>query len=216
MRIIIFLIAIAYAIISIPSAYSAESKDIALPKRPAVVKVDLVAALEQRKTVREYTSKKISLEDLSSILWAANGINRPDGKRTAPSAYGKQYIDIYVVTDTGSYLYDATGHQLKLILNANVKSKMSGQGHVASASHILVLVADTENIPGLYSGKECKLNWAHSTAGGIAQNVHLMSAAKGIGTCIVAGIKDDDIKKSLGLSKSKVPLYVMPLGYEKK
>jgi len=216
MKNFLFLIAIAYSMIFMPSALSAEDKDIILPKHPASVKVDLVTALEQRKTVREYTSKKISLEDLSSILWAANGINRPDGKRTAPSAHGKQYIDIYVVTDTGSYLYDAPGNQLKLILNANVKSKMSGQGHVTKASHILVLVTDMEKIPGLYAGKESKLNWAHSTAGSIAQNVYLMSAVKGIGTCLVAGIKDEDIKKALGLSKNMIPLYVMPLGYEKK
>ena len=93
---------------------------------------------------------------------------------------------------------------------------MSGQGHVTKASHILVLVTDMEKIPGLYVGKESKLNWAHSTAGSIAQNVYLMSAARGIGTCLVAGIKDEDIKKALGLSKNMIPLYVMPLGYEKK
>ena len=163
MKNFLFMIAIAYAMTFIPSALSAENKDIILPKHPANVKVDLVTALEQRKTVREYTSQKISPEDLSTILWAANGINRPDGKRTAPSAHGKQYIDIYVVTDTGGYLYDAPGHQLKLILNANVKSKMSGQGHVTKASHILVLVTDMEKIPTISGeGKQAQLGSLHS------------------------------------------------------
>ncbi|HVO84748.1 MAG TPA: nitroreductase family protein, partial [Syntrophobacteria bacterium] len=145
--------------------------------------------------------------------WAANGVNRPDGKRTAPSAYGKQYIDIYVVTDTGGYLYDAPNQKLKPVTALNVKDRLAGQAHVAKASHILVLVADMGKVPG--SAAETKLNWAHSTAGTIAENVHLMGAAKGVGTGIVAGIRPEEIRQALNLSKDSVPLYVMPLGYEK-
>lgn len=202
------------SVVFLVASVSASGKDIDLPKYPPTAKTDLVSALEKRQSVREYTSVSLSPEDLSAILWAANGVNRPNGKRTAPSAYGEDYIDIYVVTDAGSYLYDAPRHQLKSILSANVKGNMSGQGFVAKASHILIFVADMEKIPGMFSSKENKLNWAHATAGTIAQNVYLMSAAHGIGTCLVAGIKEAEIRKSLGLSKDMVPLYVMPLGYK--
>jgi Nitroreductase family len=75
--------------------FAGEVTEISLPARPAPVNVDLVRALEQRRTTREYAAEKLSLEDLSAILWAANGANRPDGKRTAPSAYGKQNFFIY-------------------------------------------------------------------------------------------------------------------------
>jgi nitroreductase len=193
--------------------FAGEVTEISLSARPATVNVDLVSALEQRRTTREYTTAKLSLEDLSAILWAANGVNRPDGKRTAPSAYGRQYIDIYVVNDTGGYLYEAPNQELKPVTGLNVKDRLAGQAHVAKASHILVLVADVSKVPG--SATETKLNWAHSTAGTIAENVHLMCAAKGVGTGIVAGIKTDDIRQALNLSKDSVPLYVMPLGYEK-
>jgi nitroreductase len=195
------------------SVFAGETTEITLPARPATVNVDLVRALEQRRTTREYTTAKLSLEDLSAILWAANGVNRPDGKRTAPSAYGRQYIDIYVVTDPGGYLYDAPNHKLKPVTGPNVKDRLAGQAHVAKASHILVLVADMGKVPG--SATETKINWAHSTAGTIAENVHLMCAAKAIGTGIVAGIKPDEIRQALNLSKDSVPLYVMPLGYQK-
>lgn len=193
--------------------FAGEASEISLPARPAAVNVDLVRALEQRRTTREYATAKLSPEDLSAILWAANGVNRPDGKRTAPSAYGRQYIDIYVVTDTGGYLYDAPNQKLVLVTSLNVKERLAGQGHVAKASHILVLVADMSKVPG--SAPETKLNWAHSTAGTIAQNVHLMGAAKGVGTGIVAGIRPDEIRQALSLSKDSLPLYVMPLGYQK-
>jgi SagB-type dehydrogenase family enzyme len=191
-------------------ADSGSANEINLPTRPSKSNIDMVTALEQRRTTREYSTSKLSLEDLSAILWAANGVNRPDGKRTAPSAHGRQYIDIYVAADTGVYLYDAPHHKLIEVTNQNVKDKLARQGHVATSSHVLVLVADLNKVPG--SAEDAKLNWAHSTAGTIAENVHLMAAARGVGTGIVAGIKADDIRAALNLAKEAVPLYVMPLG----
>jgi nitroreductase len=193
--------------------FASEVTEIKLPARPATVNVDLVSALEKRRTTREYATAKLSLEDLSAILWAANGVNRPDGKRTAPSAYGKQYIDLYVVTDTGGYLYDAPNQKLKSVTGLNIKDRLAVQAHVAKASYVLVLVADVTKVPG--SATETKLNWAHSTAGTIAENVYLMCAAKGVGTGIVARIKSDEIRQALNLAKDCMPLYVMPLGYQK-
>ena len=192
---------------------SGSSNVINLPARPAKSNVDIVAALEQRRTTREYAPATLSLEDLSAILWAANGVNRPDGKRTAPSAHGRQYIDIYVVADNGGYLYDANGHKLVEVTDRKVKDRVARQGHIAASSHVLVLMADLSRVPG--STEDTKLWWAHSTAGTIAENVHLMAAARGIGTGIVAGIKVDEIRRALSLPMEAVPLYVMPLGYLK-
>jgi len=192
---------------------SGNAKDIDLPTRPAKSNVDIITALEQRRTTREYAPAKLSLEDVSAILWAANGVNRPDGKRTAPSAHGRQYIDIYVAADKGVYRYDAPGHKLIEVTDQNVKDRLARQAHVATASHVLVLVADLNRVPG--SAADTKLYWAHSTAGTVAENVHLMAAARGIGTGIVAGIKADDVRSALNLGKDAVPLYAMPLGYLK-
>jgi nitroreductase len=194
--------------------YSGNAREIILPARPSKSNVDIVTALEQRRTTREYTTAKLSLEDLSAILWAANGVNRPDGKRTAPSAHGRQYIDIYVAGDDGVFLYDAPSHKLTEVTDQNVKGRLARQGHVATSSHVLVLVADLNKVPGGSAG-DTKLYWAHSTAGAIAENVHLTAAARRIGTGIVAGIKVDEIRAALNLAKDVVPLYVMPLGYLK-
>jgi len=192
---------------------SGNAKEINLPTRPSKSNVDIVTSLEQRRTTREYSTANLSLEDLSAVLWAANGVNRPDGKRTAPSAHGRQYIDIYVAGDDGVYLYDAPSHKLTEVTDQNVKGRLARQGHVATSSHVLVLVADLNKVPG--SAGDTKLYWAHSTAGTIAENVHLMAAARRIGTGIVAGIKVDDIRAALNLAKDAVPLYVMPLVYLK-
>jgi len=198
-----------------PFGFAEETKDISLPPRPKTTGVDLMTALEKRQSTRMYSSQPITMGDLSAILWAANGVNREDGKRTAPSAYGDQYIHIYVVTDSGSYLYNPLEHVLKYRMSFNTKSMLSAQKHVLTASHVLVIVADQEKIPGYFIDKEIKMRWAHATAGAIAQNVYLMAAAKEIGTCIVGGINEQDIQKSLKLPKNFTPLYIMPLGYKR-
>lgn len=199
-----------------PPAMAAETRIIPLPAHPASVGVDLAKALEQRRTTREYGPGKLSMEDLSAILWAANGVNRPDGKRTAPTARGEQYMDLYVVGDDGAYLYDAPAHALKLVRPGNLKSRLAHQEHVAAASHVLVLVVDMDRISGLLASAEANLDMAHATAGAIAQNAALMCAARGIGTGMVAWIREGGIRDALGLRKHQVPLYVMPLGYLNK
>jgi len=196
--------------------FGAGPKDISLPKRPAAVQSDLVNALENRKSVRDYTTAGLNLQDLSAILWAANGVNRDYGRRTAPSAFGNEYIDVYVVSDEGAWRYDASAHRLKAAAPAGLKARLTGQRFVGRASHVLVLVADPGKSPGFFASSEERLRWAHATAGAIAQNVYLMGAARGVGTCLVAGIDEGAIRKGLGLSADAMPLYVMPLGYEER
>ncbi len=203
-------------ILGLASPLFAEKKDLLLPGRPASAGMDLVTALEQRKSTREYSPAKISPEDLSAILWAANGVNRPGGKRTVPSAYGNQYIEVYVVADTGCYLYDSPDHRLKWVSDGDLRGNMAWQNYVAKASHILVLVADLDRVPGPLRNREEKLYWANSTAGTIAQNVYLMATPRGVGTCLVAGLNEENIRQAFKLTGNLVPLYIMPLGYQRK
>ncbi len=193
----------------------ADQRDITLPRRPSTIGMDLFSALENRKTTREYTAARLTPQDLSAVLWAANGVNRPYEYRTAPSAFGNSYVDIYVAADEGIYLYDASKHRLKFVTATNAKSLLSGQRHVAAASHVLILVADTEKLPVMIT-EETRLRWAHATAGAVAQNVYLACAARRIGTCLVGGIIEQEIRATLGLPDKATPLYVIPLGYEKK
>jgi nitroreductase len=166
--------------------------------------------------VRDYRSEKLSTQDLSAILWAANGVNRDYGRRTAPAAFGNEYIDVYVVSDEGAWRYDALAHRLKATAPAGLNENLTSQRFVGRASHVLVLVADPGKFPGFFASSEERLRWAHATAGAIAQNVYLMAAARGIGTCLVAGIDEGAIRKGLSLSNAAIPLYVMPLGYEER
>ncbi len=207
--------ALAVALLAAPAS-GAQPKDIALPKRPSTAQADLVQALENRKSVRDYREDRLTMQDLSAVLWAANGVNRDYGRRTAPSAVGNEYIELYVVGDEGAWRYDASAHRLNAVAPAGLMGRLTSQRFVGRASHVLVFVADPGKFPGFFAGSEERLRWAHATAGAIAQNVYLMGAARGIGTCLVAGVDGDTIRKGLGLAADAIPLYVMPLGYEGK
>lgn len=194
-------------------ALAAQGGNVPLPPHPQALGVDLVTALERRQTVREFANRELSLEDLSAVLWAANGVNRPDGKRTAPSAHGEQYIDVYVITGQGAWRYDAPAQRLEQVREGDFKERLSSQEHVGKAPVVLVFVADLGRLSG--ASPEQKRDWAHATAGTMAQNVALMAAAKNLGTGMVGGINARAISEVLQLSRSQEPLYVMPLGYRR-
>ena len=97
----------------------------------------LMQALKERESGREFSSRKLSPETLSSLLWAAWGINRPDGRRTAPSAKNLQDIDVYVAMRDGLYLYEAKNHQLQKILGEDIRlSITSGDAPAARVDRI--------------------------------------------------------------------------------
>jgi len=186
--------------------------DIALDRPRANLGVDIMDALQMRKSTKSYSTKEIPIEDLSNILWAANGVNRENGKRTAPSSYGRHYTDLYVVSDQGAYFYDPVKHSLGLVTTENVKNQIALQKYVGEASHIIVIVSDSTRIDPLSKNKEAA---AYATAGCIAQNIYLTAGAMNLGTCLVLSLKADVIKDKLALKEHETPIFIMPLGYPK-
>jgi nitroreductase len=86
----------------------------------------VMEALSVRASVREWSDKDLSLQDLSDLLWAANGINRPDsGKRTASSAMNAQDVDIYIFMKDGAYLYDAAQHALNPVAGGDHRTEIT-------------------------------------------------------------------------------------------
>lgn len=130
----------------------------------------LMEALAKRATVRAFDTTDISLQQLSNLLWASFGVNRPDGKRTAPSANNKQEIDIYVLLKSGAYLYDAQNNTLVPISSEDLRSQASDQ-RFADAPVQLIFVADLAKRGG--NSEEEKLRMASIDCGYISQNTYL-------------------------------------------
>ena len=103
----------------------------------------VMKALADRHSEREF-AKKLSLQDLSDLMWAAIGINREDGKRTAASALNKQDVDVYVLMEEGAYLYDPKAHQLNPVAEGDHRPLIGGkQTSVNSAPACLLIVSDS-------------------------------------------------------------------------
>lgn len=210
---ILLVLFISLAIFNLPA--SSHSSDIILGKPISNINVDLITAYQLRKSTKSFLTKEINVEDLSTILWAANGINRENGKRTAPSAYGKYYIDIYVVSDKGVYVYDVPKHELSLIAVENIKKQIARQKYVGEASHIIVLTTNLSKFHPMVK-EEKKMPASYATVGFIGQNIYLVANALNLGTAFVVGIKEEVIREKLKLKDDEIPLCVMPIGYPKR
>ena len=164
-------------------------------------------ALSERQSVRTFKKDNLTLQELSDLLWAAWGINRPDqNKRTAPSARNVQEIDVYVALPTGLYLYNGSSHMLKQIHNKDIRNLCGTQDFVVTAPINLVYVADMGKL-GKKEGDEIKdsdLLWSFANTGFIAQNVYLYCASANLG-CVIRGmIPKEKLAPEMELRKNQV------------
>ena len=196
------------------SAMSAQSlKEIPLSVPNKTRGINVMKAFDNRHSDREFANKDLSIQDISDLLWAANGINRPaDGKRTAPSALNKQDIDIYVFMKDGVYLYDAHKHSLKPIAEGDHRNIIAGgQDFVKTAPVCLVYISDLSRF-GMGNTEQVKLMGAMD-AGIVSQNVNLFCAGVGLSTVPRASMDQSALKKLLKLSDSQIPMMNNPVGH---
>jgi len=173
----------------------------------------IMKAFEKRASATSFSSRELSLQDLSDILWASAGINRPEnGKRTSPTAVNAQDIDVYVLMKSGAYLYDAKTHTLKVVAEGdNRKIVSERQTNFANAPVMLVLVSDISRFRG--DDKDLKLTWAAMDAGIVSQNIGIFCAGTGMVTRPRASMDTEGLKKVLELSATQYPLLNNPVGY---
>ncbi len=180
----------------------------------------IMQALKNRKSTRELSDKKLSLEILSELLWAANGINREDGKRTAPAALNIQAVDIYVVLQEGVYQYEPVENQLIPIAEGDFRKQAGMQDFVFIAPVNLVYVVDLEKYKELppYAANlpnEEKVKWALIAAGCQAQNVNLYCASEGLGATVRGLIDQKTFGEILKLRPEQKIILAQTVGYPK-
>ena len=173
----------------------------------------LMEALARRHSSRDFASAPLPLPLLSDLLWAAYGMNRAGGGRTAPSALNAQEIDVFVALSSGAYLYDATAHQLNLVAASDLRRVTGYQDFVDEAPLDLVYVADHARM-GLVPVAQ-RESYASTAAGAIAQNVYLFSACNDLVTVIRAWIDRAAIADALGLTHDQQVLLSQTVGYPK-
>ncbi len=172
----------------------------------------LMNALNLRASVRNWAKKEIDKQDLSDLLWAANGINRTEKSlRTAPSAHNAKDIDLFVFTEEGVYLYNPEKHSLTPIKKGDFRSQIGKQNYVTDAPLSLILVSDIKRFKK--ADKKLCLNWSALDAGMISQNISLFCASANMGTVPRTFFDEDKIRKVLELSPSQYIMLHHPVGY---
>lgn len=178
----------------------------------------LMQCLKDRKTDRSFSTKKLPVEVLSNLLWAAWGINRPDsGKRTAPSAHNWQEIDVYVAMEEGLYRYNARNHALDPVLKSDLRKNTSHllqplRGSITGAPLQLIYVADFSRMGLTTSDEEKKISSA-ADAGFIAQNVYMYCASAGLATGVRASFDKDALAENMRLRDKQKMVLVQAVGY---
>jgi nitroreductase len=162
-----------------------ELKPIPLPAPQTEGGKPLMQAIKQRRTTREVAPGKLPLQTLANLLWAGYGINRPEsGHRTVPSAMNSQEMDLYVALPEGLYVYEAKPHQLKPVLDKDLRAKISGQPFATNAPVVLIYVAD---LPRLTKAQPDQREfYAGIDTGFISQNIYLYCASEGLATVVFA------------------------------
>jgi nitroreductase len=172
----------------------------------------VMEALSKRATSRAFDSPDLSAQQLSNLLWAAFGVNRPDGKRTAPSAMNFQETDVYVLLKQGAYVYDAKANRMNQVLSEDVRPLGGVQDFVKDAPVTLVYVAD---LAKMRSGLE-KDSTASIDVGFISQNVYLYCASEGLATGVRLMVDRDALAKRLGLRPDQKIIAAQSVGLPKK
>jgi SagB-type dehydrogenase family enzyme len=190
-----------------------ELKPVILPAPQTDGGRPLMQALKERKSTREFSAEKLPAQVLANLLWAGFGVNRPDGRRTAPSAMNWQEIDIYVVTADGTYVYEAGKNQLQPVAKEDLRSLAGVQSFVATAPVNLVYVADLTKVSGDAQGKEL---YTGADTGFIAQNVYLYCASEGLATVVRGSVDREALGKALKLKGTQKIILAQTVGYPKK
>jgi len=161
----------------------AQGKEPIMLKPPDLTRgLPVMKALAQRASASEFDSAMLDIQDLSDLLWAANGVNRPEiDKRTAASAMNAQDIDVYVCLTGGIYLYDAKKHALNLVCEGDHRASVADrQQDFAVAPVFLILVSDISRFK--FGEDSLKLVWAAEDAGIVSQNIAIFCAGIGLST----------------------------------
>ena len=202
----------------IMAATSCKAQDtIHLPKPSLDNKVTLMQALQNRHSTREYADKQIPGDVLSTVLWAACGINRAsEGRITAPSAINAQDIQVYVVRQDGAYLYQPKDNSLQKVSSKDLRTAVAGrQSFAASAPVSLVLVSDHNKFPQQMP-YEAKTRMGVVDAGYVSENICLACSALGLNTVPRMTMDTETLKKELGLGDNYDFVLNSQIGYPKE
>jgi len=203
-----------------PTPTPAPVTTVQLPEPRLKSEISLEEALLKRRSIREYANLPLTLEDVSQLLWAAQGITAKWGGRTAPSAGALYPLEVYLVVGNvenlaaGVYKYKPERHELVKVRDDDVRGELAkaalGQSWVKEGAIDIVIAAVYERTTKKYGDRG--MMYTHMEAGHAAQNIYLQAAALDLGMVTIGAFYDDQVKDILDMPRNETPLYVIPVG----
>ncbi|GAI07211.1 unnamed protein product, partial [marine sediment metagenome] len=194
--------------------------EVQLPEPSKDSDVSIEEALLKRRSIRTYTGEALTLQEVSQLLWAAQGTTSLRGFRTAPSAAALYPLETYIVVgdvenlSEGVYRYETRGHKLVRVLEGDYRPQLTraslGQYFVEGGAAYIVFTAVYERTT-LRAGDE-GIKYVHMEVGHAAQNVYLQAVSLGLGTVVIGGFSGSRAQEILKLPENETPLYFMPVG----
>jgi SagB-type dehydrogenase family enzyme len=217
MRIFTALVFITLIITCCKGGVAMASEEIKLTSPITKGSVSIEETLLKRRSVRSFKSKALTLEQISQLLWAAQGITNAYGFRTAPSAGALYPLEVYALTGDGVYRYNPENHSLILTSKADKRAELVsaalGQSFIASAPLDIVVTAVFERVTRKYGDRGVR--YVHIESGHAAENILLQATALGLGGVPIGAFQDGKVSKTLNLPDDHKPLYIIPIGYPK-
>ncbi len=194
-----------------------------LPDPDLTGEMPLEEAISKRRSVRDYQDEALTLEQVSQLLWAVQGITAPEfGGRAAPSAGALYPLEIYLTVKNaegiaaGAYRYLPETHELSRVLEGDVGGQLASaaleQTFIARAPVNLVFAGVYARTTAKYG--ERGVQYVHMEVGHAGQNVYLQAQSLGLGTVAVGAFNDEEVKRLLNMPGEETPLYLMPVGKE--
>lgn len=195
------------------AGFAQKVESLPAPNAKKMLKMSLGQTLQQRQSIREYSTKAIDSQTLGTLLWAACGINRPaDGRITAPSAINAQDITVYVCRADGAWRYEPKDHSLVLVTAQDLRPAVAGrQAFAAEAPVCLVLVSDL----GKFRMPNPHMELGAMDAGYVSENICLACTALGLATVPRASMDKNALTEALGLNEKQILMLNNPVGWPK-
>lgn len=185
----------------------------ALPAPSDLGSATLADALAARRSVREFGDLPLSTQEVSDLLWAAQGVTSEAGGRTAPSAGALYPLEVYVVTEGQVLHYRPDGHRIEARDSSTVRVAVAdavGQDSAREAPAVVVISGVVARVEPKYGGRAER--YVLLEAGHAAQNLLLAATALGLGGVPIGAFGDDALARALDLPAGEETLYAIPMG----
>ena len=197
-----------------------QSTIIDLPEPRYDSEVSVEKTLLERRSIRKYSDVPLTLDEISQLLWAAQGITDPKGYRTAPSAGALYPLELYVVAGNvdnlseGVYRYKPKEHKLEMVLAGDKRQGLYGvslqQSAVKNAAVVIVFAADYDKTTVKYGDRG--IRYVHIEVGHAAENSFLQAVALDLSAVVIGAFYDEEMKEVLNMPEDEQPLLILPVG----